>query len=198
MSALVGTGSERSCTGLAVTSVVDRRSRWRRCMACLTPAQAGRLPRGIERPGCSGPKTFGHRLFVKVCSGARSSGPRGDAGRLLALPTRTPHTEPHGSAFARALQRFLRRAFRRDATRRSSTTCACRRVDHIPRRQVRHDPDGHEEACRRSGNKPDSSPPQRLGACGPARSARVASKKRWNGSRSTARSGTRVSRPWTR
>src|SRR6185437_10742177 len=61
------------------------------------------------------------------------------------------YTEPYGSVYPKPLRCLVRRALGPHPTRRSGAARACGRFDLGARREVSHDPHGHEETCRRPG-----------------------------------------------
>src|SRR5207248_824040 len=91
-------------------------------------------------------------IEIEVNSGGEAADKA--AALVLALHAASPvclNTEPNGSVLPSPLRCLVRRALGRHSTWRSGAARACRRVDHGPGREVRHDPDGYEEACRRPG-----------------------------------------------
>ena len=107
------------------------------------------------------------------------------------------YTELYGSVYECQPRCLVRRPLGRHSTRRTGAARACRGFNHRARREIQHDPHGHEEARRRPGAGRARHHARRSVACGPARSARIDWRKRRHGSRSTASSGPHASTSWT-
>ena len=130
--------ARRACSGDRLGRL-DRGARTRCCHEAQQRAERHR-PRSAPR----GPN------HAKSSDGANEPHPDRPSSSLRASAAEA-NTEPDGSVFDRAPGCILRRTLRRHATWRFGAARAFGCFDFGPRRQVPHDPHGHEEACRRTG-----------------------------------------------